>query len=362
MAPSHVQEGPLDLEEERYLWVTELGRGGMGSVHLAFDRWLGKSIALKQLSQRKHQQLFLREVLMATQLSHPNIVSSFDLHYMTLETNRGIEPKSLFLSMEFVQGCDLDAYLKQRPHLPLSEIRHITQGICEGLAYAHSKGVVHRDLKPSNIFCQLDQQDNFQNVLLADFGLAKPIEEGHEVTISPTGLLGTPTYVPLDQIGWIEKAQQHPLTRLDIYALGVLLYRMIGQRHPYISPEEYHYVSNDPYEALRSIIIPKHNRICFGSPQPGDVPPSLCTLRPSLAPAINDIIMASLSPDPNLRPLSVADIATQLAAPWEQTIALSDEANAPQPTLPTGQRWLWFAYGMLTMFVLCGLVWWLARN
>lgn len=221
--------GEPDLEGTRYRILGTLGRGGMATVFLAFDRELDREVALKvldipdtggQLAER-----MLREARVVARLEHPGIVPIHDV---------GVLPDGrVFYAMKRVKGQRLD----QLTHVALNERLRLFQKICEAVAFAHARGIIHRDLKPENIMA-----GGFGEVLVMDWGLAKVL--GKPVSEKPTGgqdpepetpltnhgtIMGTPSYMaPEQKSGDISKLNE----RTDVYALGAILYFLLAGSAP----------------------------------------------------------------------------------------------------------------------------------
>ncbi len=202
---------------ERFVVERALGTGGMGAVYLARDERLGEKVALKvmhgmALLDPNAADRLRREASAARRITHPHVVKIHDV---------GEDAGHLFLSMEYVEGTSLKELISRHGGLPTSRVRDIVAGICEGLAAAHSQGVIHRDLKPANILITPDQR-----VKIIDFGLARIADlEG----MTATGmLLGTPEYMAPEQIkgGAID-------VRTDLYSLGALTYHALTGRPPF---------------------------------------------------------------------------------------------------------------------------------
>jgi serine/threonine protein kinase len=187
----------------RFELVREIGRGGFGVVYEARDRELGRSAAFKAIRAGSRAALreerLLREAEAAARLSHPNIVTLFDV---------GRSEHGPYLVLELLRGQTLAARLEQGP-IPGREALRIAVEVAKGLAHAHSQGVVHRDLKPGNVFLCEDGQ-----VKVLDFGLAHAFGQRRVDG-------GTPAYMaPEDE-------------RTDVFALGVILYRMLAGNLPF---------------------------------------------------------------------------------------------------------------------------------
>jgi hypothetical protein len=187
----------------RYELVREVGRGGFGVVWEARDRDLGRTVAFKALRGRgeaAREKRLLAEAEVAARLSHPNIVTVLDV---------GRSDQGVYLVQEYLTGQPLSRRL-ETVALPLREALHIGVELARGLAHAHAHGVVHRDLKPENVQLCEDGQ-----VKLLDLGMAAALGrrklEG-----------GTPAFMAPEQADGAPEDE-----RTDVYALGVLLYRML---------------------------------------------------------------------------------------------------------------------------------------
>jgi len=203
-----------------YQLLEKIGQGGMGIVYRSFDENLHRDVAIKVLHQHmlgnpKQVERFRREARMQGQIMHPNIVALLDVYE---------DSDILALVLELVQGCTLKEYLINKEIPDWSEIHYIANGILAGLEVAHEKGVVHRDLKPSNVFLNDDGI-----VKLMDFGLAKP-KAGKDDITATGDMVGTYHYMSPEQI-----IGQELDARTDLYALGILLYRMCTGLLPFTS-------------------------------------------------------------------------------------------------------------------------------
>lgn len=210
----------------RYRVDSELGEGGMGSVYRAEHVSLGRSVAVKVLRDElaesgEFRLRFEREATVLSGLSHPNIVSVLDY---------GFEEGLPFLVMEFLEGRDLDAVLKdivlKGGRLSSSRAESIGKQLLLAVGHAHTHGLVHRDLKPQNVVVR-ELADGNEHVTVLDFGLARQVEGGAKVT--KTGLfMGTPAYMSPEQAtGGKTDA------RSDVYSLGVMFYELFGGQHPF---------------------------------------------------------------------------------------------------------------------------------
>ena len=203
---------------ERYEVIEELGKGGMGRVYKVFDKKVNETIALKLIkpeidTDEKTIERFRNELRFARKISHRHVCRMFDL---------GEEETSHFITMEYVPGENLKAFIRRSGKLTVEKAVSLAKQVGEGLAEAHSLGVVHRDLKPQNIMI-----DGVGNAKIMDFGIARSLStEG----ITATGyIIGTPDYMSPEQVEGIESDQ-----RSDIYSLGVILYEMVTGKLPFL--------------------------------------------------------------------------------------------------------------------------------
>ncbi len=202
----------------RYRIVRHIARGGFGSVYLAEDTLLREQVAIKELipalvGDEDALKRFLVEAKAMMQLSHPHIV----------RTREAFEAgNNYYMVMEYMPGGSLEGQFKARKAMPVDDAVRILAEVCEGLAYAHARGVVHCDLKPSNVLLAADG-----SAKVADFGVAHVSDQ--VVTrswITPGGFAGgTLPYMSPEQTDGV---RDNP--RVDIYALGAILYRALTGR------------------------------------------------------------------------------------------------------------------------------------
>lgn len=214
-------EQPLPRKLGHYEAVEKIGQGGMAVVYRGIQPSLNRPVAIKVLPTRlaRTEELverFNREASVVAQLNHPNIVQVID---------RGKEGDTLFIVMEYVPASSLDLMI-QRHELTLEQIMDYSVQICEGLEYAHSKGVIHRDLKPSNIL--IDNESG--RAKISDFGIAGIDTSGTGLSTLTTegAAIGTINYMSPEQ-----RLDSHRVThQTDIFSFGVLLYEMLTRKLP----------------------------------------------------------------------------------------------------------------------------------
>jgi serine/threonine protein kinase len=219
--PSSIPQQPAN-NNDRFQIESEIGRGGFATVYRAFDKKLGRNVALKvphqPICDNSHAlQLLRREAAATAKLQHPNLVTLYDFH---IDTNSG------FLVSELIEGQSLDLWIAAQatpPH-PQTAAR-IVLCVAQALATAHQHGILHRDIKPSNIL--LDQNRQEPNLdfspRLTDFGLAR-IEAQHSFTFATNTLIGTAYYLPPESL---KGGEQPRSATSDVYCLCCVLYELL---------------------------------------------------------------------------------------------------------------------------------------
>lgn len=318
-APPEVYEAGT-LLAGRYRVSALLGRGGMGEVYRAHDLVLEEDVAIKFLPRDlAHSEVylarFLAEVRTARQVSHANVCRVHDI--AEADGRR-------FLSMEYIDGEDLQSLLRRIGRLPQEKAIELAHQLCRGLHALHERGILHRDLKPSNVML-----DGRGRVRIADFGLASHAERIGEHELRD----GTPAYMAPEQA-----RGESVSVRSDVYALGLVLFELFTGRHA--------------LDAGRDRTSPAGSRPATASDLVADIDP-----------AVERAIGRCLDPDPEARPasaLAVAaalpggdPIAAALAAgetPTPEVLAAAGRAQALRPALG-------WAYLAMTAFVLAVVAW-----
>ena len=250
---SFTETGQVILEAgvvlaQRYEILSLLGEGGMGAVYKAQDLELNRPVALKVIRRelagnRAIIDRFKQELILATQVTHKNVIRIYDL---------GESDSMKFITMEFVEGEDLRSLITARKKLPPREAVEIIQQTCRALEAAHSVGVIHRDLKPQNIM-----QDKSGRILVMDFGLARTLE-GDGMTQSGA-LVGTMEYMSPEQ-ALAKNLDQ----RSDIFSLGLIFYELLTGQVPFRADS-----------ALASLIKRTQERVVPISELDNTIPPAL---------------------------------------------------------------------------------------
>lgn len=202
-----------------YKIISELGRGGIATVYLAMQESLDRQVALKVMSpllamEPDYAERFIREGRTVAQLSHPNIITVYDI---------GLQQHQLFIAMEYIPGGNMRTLMDQHQHDPEWALS-IAGQIALALGYAHKVGIVHRDVKPENILFRENG-----SAVLTDFGIAKTITSNTNLTRAGT-IIGTPKYMSPEQTDGLGNDP-----RTDIYSLGIILFEMLTGKVPYDS-------------------------------------------------------------------------------------------------------------------------------
>lgn len=220
---------------ERYEVRRFIARGGMGEVYEAFDPLLDEIVALKTLAPTvldddRAALRFKGEARLARRVTHPNVCRILEFGLHVRHTANG-QPESIpFLTMEFLSGETLATRLARRGRYLPDEALPVVRQILAGLESIHKAGIVHRDLKSENVFLVADPRGG-ERVVLMDFGLARALD-GSVLTTWPhlaPGIAGTLECMAPEQI---QGSRVGPAA--DIYAMGVLLFELLGGRRPFV--------------------------------------------------------------------------------------------------------------------------------
>ncbi|HEX6407689.1 MAG TPA: serine/threonine-protein kinase [Gemmatimonadales bacterium] len=261
----------------RYQVESEIGRGGNARIFLARDPE-GRQVALKIL----HPELlvsvaadrFLREIKLASRLSHPHIARLLD---------SGERDWLVYYVMDFVGGQTLRERLDSSRQLSIAETLRIASDLLDALDHAHQQGIIHRDVKPANVVL------SEQGAILLDFGIARAVVASGSDQLTRSGIaVGTSTYMSPEQITAVTDIDH----RCDIYSLGCVLYECLGGQAPFVHRNE-------------AVVLQLHLT------QPA---PDVRTLRSDTPPELATAIAKAMSKSPNERWRSAAEMREALAA------------------------------------------------
>jgi serine/threonine-protein kinase len=275
----------------RYEILRKIGEGGMGVVFEARHAKIGKRVAVKVLLEKYLEKpdvvaRLLQEARMASSIGHENIVDITDFG----ETDDG----RTFVVMEFLEGESLAALLDREGALPAARAVHIARQVASALGAAHEKGIVHRDVKPENIFITRRGDRDFVKVL--DFGISKamkpPDDDGPASSprLTQTGMvIGTPLYMSPEQASGEEDLDH----RIDVYALGTVLYEALTGEVPFHGPN---------YLSIISQILSREPR------PPSEVRPEL-----GITPDLENVVLRAMAKSRDDRYPTMAELDGDLA-------------------------------------------------
>jgi len=289
----------IDALSDRYRVERELGRGGMGVVLLAEDLKHGRRVAIKvlrpEIAQGVSAERFQREIRIAAQLSHPNILQLLD---------SGRAADAMYYVMPYVPGESLRARMDREQQLPIDDAIGIAREVADALSFAHDHGVVHRDIKPENILLGAG------HALVSDFGIARVLDAGAD-RITETGIaVGTVEYMSPEQAAGAGTVDH----RTDIYSLGCVLYEML--------------TGTLPFSAKNPMAVMARKAV---EPAPG-----LRVLRDTIPVPLEQLVMKALSRVPADRFATAHDMARALGG---------DTSTFAAPHALGASRRRWMAVG-----------------
>jgi eukaryotic-like serine/threonine-protein kinase len=297
----------------RYSVTRKIGQGGMGAVYEATHTLIGKRVAIKVLLDKyaRKEQVVARleqEARLASSIGHEHIIDITDFG----QTDDG----RTFVVMEFLEGESLSELLNREGPLPEARIAAITRQIASALGAAHAKGVVHRDVKPDNVFLLRRNDKDFVKVV--DFGISKSMrasDVGDEDSprLTQTGMvLGTPLYMSPEQARGDDELD----ARIDIYALGVIMYELATGRVPYTGTN---------YLAIISQVL-------------NDDPPRPRAVRPELSDEFENVVLKALAKEREDRYQTTDEIAADLLALLDDPTHSTQRARITGPRRPAPRR------------------------
>ena len=280
----------------RYELGATLGAGGMARVVEAYDRVLDRSVAVKLLrddiaTDPSTRERFLREARTAARFTHPNAVAVYDT---------GQDGRQPWIVMELIRGRDLSRRLTLSGRLTPKESVEIIDAVLAALEAAHRDDMVHRDVKPANIMLLDDGR-----VKLADFGIAKSVQDATAGMTATGQIIGTAKYLSPEQV------EGHPATPAsDVYATGVVLYEMLTGEPPFTG------------ESAIAIAL-AHTR---------DTVPDIRRAVPGIPPALAAVVASALEKDPNRRFADAGEMRRALRGERPPAAATTAILAAEQPT------------------------------
>ena len=321
-----------------YRIIRSLGEGGMASVYLAMQESLDREVALKVMAPSlaanvEFTDRFLKEGRLTAKLSHPNIVTVFDI---------GQHQDVYYLAQEFIPG----GTLRERMDKPMTvpEILDVARDVALGLAYAHEKGVVHRDVKPGNVLFRANG-----TAVLADFGIAKAMNSNTMATQAGNSI-GTPHYMSPEQAR-AEKVDG----RSDLYSLGAMIVEMLTGAPPYDSSDPYTIALMHVTHPLPKLppanawLQPLINQLMAKMPDArfpnGDAFVAACDKLIAAAPEARALRDAHATRKRSVPRAVVAAAPIDHAAPTQRGIAIADAGLAPPTEQRAAKPWLWAAVG-----------------
>ena len=277
--------------DDRYEIIEPIGVGGMAVVYKAMCHRLNRYVAIKILRDEfardeEFRKRFQTEAQAVAMLSHPNIVSVYDVSH-----TEGVE----YIVMELIDGITLMQYMKRKGALGWKEALHFSVQISKALEHAHEKGIVHRDIKPQNVMILRDG-----TIKVADFGIAA-LESAQEKKSDQT--VGSVHYIAPEQA-----RGEAPDPRSDIYSLGVVMYEMLTGTRPY---------DGDTAEQIA------RQHIAGNPVPPGDV-------NPDIPDELERITLKAMSADINARYQTATELLTDLEDFRQQQAAAAARADAAQ--------------------------------
>ena len=303
----------------RYILRGELGSGAMSVIHRGYDPRIRRILAIKTLraeyaEREEYRYRFLTEARAAGTLTHPGIVTIFDV---------GVVNGVPFIAMELLEGPTLESFVERRDRLPVRTVLRIVTQIADALDYAHRQGVVHQDIKPENIVVTSDSG----NVKVMDFGIARLRHKSGPRPEDGSPVAGTPHYMSPEQIRGGEVDG-----RSDLYSLGVLLYWLLSGHTPFRT--------NNVHELLRKILK--------------EPLPPLKPLDPATPQALLDVARTLLARDPAERYQTGAELIEDLQR-IDDALAEQERTWRGRRFIPLRLRWTAVMSVLVAVTVTAGL-------
>ena len=278
---------PGEVIDRRYQVSRLIGSGGMASVFEVQDMTSGRRCAMKVL----HRQLLLHPVIPQRFLREAKAASVLDTPFaVKVEGTGNMADGSPYIVMELLEGLPLHAVIeRQGPRFEAERVLYLADQIAQGLADAHARGIIHRDLKPENIFVIPTVRGDLVKVV--DFGISKIFSGEDGVKLTQTGVtVGTPQYMPVEQLRGTKDLDG----RVDVYALGVVIYQMLAGLRPY---------DGFTYEEVILKVA-------------STTAPSLGTFRADLPPGLVSVVDRAMARNRDERIVSMVQLRQEMAPFW----------------------------------------------
>ena len=302
-ASSDAERGPGVRMVGRYEIIEKIGEGAMAAVYRAYDPSIDRPLAIKFLhanlsADPEYRSRFLREARAAGMLSHPNIVTVFDVGE--------IEGRP-YIAMELLDGGPLDEKTKSNERFAVADVMKIGSQLASALDFAHSRGIFHRDIKPSNIVLVAGREQ----IKVTDFGIAHMAASSHSQATRVGTMIGTPHYMSPEQA-----MGQKVDARSDLFSVGVVMYELLtGQR---------------PFNA--DSVVTLVYRIAKEEPRPIE------SFRNDVPSALRRIVDRCLNKEPNRRYQSGAELVSDLDKLSRQLAEQAAQRGAPR-LAPLRRQW-----------------------
>jgi len=287
--PERRVKPPVPQRIGRYEVLDRLGEGGMGLLYLARDPVLDRTVAIKVLTvfNDEIKQRFAGEARSAARLTHPNIITIYDV---------GEEQGQPFIAMEYIDGETVSEVIRRRAPLRLIRRLELILQLCSGLGHAHKMGIIHRDIKPANLMLTAD------GVLkILDFGLARIVADAASSGLTRAGaMLGTPHYMSPEQAMGLPADH-----RSDIFAVGLVMYELLTWQKAFSG--------DSPHVVM--------HKIAHESPRP------IRQLFPMIDPQLEGIVNTALDRDPDKRFQSLSACAAACVRAKDTMVALADSTT-----------------------------------
>jgi len=302
----------------RFKILGALGEGAMSNVYKAFDPEINRTIAIKLLrgecaADEEYRYRFLQEAKAAGKLTHPNIVTIYDV---------GEAKEGPYIAMEYLEGPTLEEIMGSGQPIPVRDAVIYGIQIAEALDYSHAHGIIHRDIKPSNII----SPGGVRNLRITDFGIAHMDTPDKQRRTQMGAVLGTPQYMSPEQV-----EGQTVDGRSDLFSLGVILYQLITGDKPFTS------------ETLTSLLM----KIVQDEPVPID------QKAPDILPSLQKIVEKLLKKQPEQRFQSGREVADSLRWAVHEIDEREEQKNQAK-IFPLRIKWTAAMALMVTLAMLLG--------